>query len=154
MFFARVERWWQRHCWQVLAGFRLPLCRPLSLSPFSRRRRYDITNVLEGVGLLEKRSKNTIVWRGSGAAPGGSAARTAAAAVMRARLSELDDEGAALDAAVAALSHELLTLQSDPEHAPYAYVTRTDLRELALAEDATLLAVRCPEGTRLHFAGA
>jgi hypothetical protein len=30
-----------------------------------KRRIYDITNVLEGVGLLEKRSKNTVAWKGS-----------------------------------------------------------------------------------------
>lgn len=33
-----------------------------------KRRIYDITNVLEGVGLIEKRSKNMIVWRGAEAA--------------------------------------------------------------------------------------
>jgi len=30
-----------------------------------KRRIYDITNVLEGVGLIEKRSKNVIAWKGS-----------------------------------------------------------------------------------------
>jgi E2F/DP family winged-helix DNA-binding domain len=30
-----------------------------------KRRIYDITNVLEGVGMLEKRSKNTVAWKGS-----------------------------------------------------------------------------------------
>lgn len=30
-----------------------------------KRRLYDITNVLEGVGILEKRSKNTVAWKGS-----------------------------------------------------------------------------------------
>ena len=29
-----------------------------------KRRIYDITNVLEGVGLIEKRSKNVIAWKG------------------------------------------------------------------------------------------
>lgn len=28
-----------------------------------KRRIYDITNVLEGIGILEKRSKNNIQWR-------------------------------------------------------------------------------------------
>lgn len=28
-----------------------------------KRRIYDITNVLEGIGLIEKKSKNNIVWR-------------------------------------------------------------------------------------------
>ena len=30
-----------------------------------KRRIYDITNVLEGVGIIEKRSKNTVAWKGS-----------------------------------------------------------------------------------------
>ena len=31
-----------------------------------KRRIYDITNVLEGINLIEKQSKNIIVWKGSG----------------------------------------------------------------------------------------
>ena len=30
-----------------------------------KRRIYDITNVLEGIGLIEKQSKNNIVWKGT-----------------------------------------------------------------------------------------
>ncbi|KAJ1448861.1 E2F/DP family, winged-helix DNA-binding domain-containing protein, partial [Pelagophyceae sp. CCMP2097] len=30
----------------------------------AKRRIYDITNILEGVGLIEKRSKNNIAWKG------------------------------------------------------------------------------------------
>lgn len=33
------------------------------LSVKQKRRIYDITNVLEGIGLIEKRSKNIIQWR-------------------------------------------------------------------------------------------
>ena len=41
----------------------------VSLDPFrcrAQRRIYDITNVLEGINLIEKQSKNIIVWKGSG----------------------------------------------------------------------------------------
>ena len=31
-----------------------------------KRRVYDITNVLEGIGLIEKFSKNSIRWKGGG----------------------------------------------------------------------------------------
>jgi hypothetical protein len=31
-----------------------------------KRRIYDITNVLEGIGLIEKKSKNNIQWKGCG----------------------------------------------------------------------------------------
>jgi E2F/DP family winged-helix DNA-binding domain len=37
-----------------------------------KRRIYDITNVLEGVGLLEKRSKNTVAWKSSELVLGGA----------------------------------------------------------------------------------
>ena len=30
-----------------------------------KRRIYDITNVLEGIGLIEKRNKNCIKWKGA-----------------------------------------------------------------------------------------
>ena len=33
-----------------------------------KRRIYDITNVLEGIGLIEKKSKNNIQWKGNGPA--------------------------------------------------------------------------------------
>ena len=32
-----------------------------------KRRIYDITNVLEGIGLIDKKSKNNIQWKGTGA---------------------------------------------------------------------------------------
>lgn len=65
-----------------------------------KRRMYDITNVLEGVGLLDKRGKNTVVWRGMAGASD-STGRAALAAAYRKRLEELDEESLRLDAALA-----------------------------------------------------
>jgi hypothetical protein len=52
------------------------LCPPLlpSHPQVQKRRIYDITNVLEGIGLIEKRSKNNIQWKGSSAAADPAAA--------------------------------------------------------------------------------
>merc|ERR1711947_24697 len=36
-----------------------------TLNVRQKRRIYDITNVLEGIGLIEKRNKNCIQWRGA-----------------------------------------------------------------------------------------
>ena len=51
-----------------------------------KRRVYDITNVLEGIGLIEKMSKNKIKWWYDGAAArrrrGGAAARRGAAWIL------------------------------------------------------------------------
>ena len=46
---------------------------PIALQ-VQKRRIYDITNVLEGIGLIEKKSKNNIQWRGAAAGGGAAAA--------------------------------------------------------------------------------
>lgn len=38
-----------------------------TLAVRQKRRIYDITNVLEGIDLIEKKSKNSIQWKGVGA---------------------------------------------------------------------------------------
>ena len=38
-----------------------------------KRRIYDITNVLEGIGLIEKKSKNNIQWKAIGVSSSGEA---------------------------------------------------------------------------------
>ena len=44
---------------------------PAAAAQVQKRRIYDITNVLEGIGLIEKKSKNNVQWRPSmGGAPG------------------------------------------------------------------------------------
>lgn len=62
----------------MLNSFPPPLqrARPLlpRLSGVSQRRIYDITNVLEGIGLIHKTSKNHIQWKGAGGATAGGGA--------------------------------------------------------------------------------
>lgn len=43
----------------------LDLNHAASLLDVQKRRIYDITNVLEGIGLIEKKGKNNVRWRGS-----------------------------------------------------------------------------------------
>ena len=38
----------------------------LCCTQVQKRRIYDITNVLEGIGLIDKKSKNNIQWKGTG----------------------------------------------------------------------------------------
>lgn len=46
----------------------LTSCACPKLPQVQKRRIYDITNVLEGIGLIEKKSKNNIQWRGGASA--------------------------------------------------------------------------------------
>jgi hypothetical protein len=61
-----------------------------------KRRIYDITNVLEGVGLVEKRNKNVIAWRGSGCGSD-SAGGAGSNSNLRTLLRNIYDEDSFLD---------------------------------------------------------
>lgn len=67
-----------------------------------KRRIYDITNVLEGVGLIEKRSKNTVAWKGSEAILGASLDKDSKQkmAVLRKDIEGIFKEEAMLDQSI------------------------------------------------------
>ncbi|XP_046408273.1 transcription factor E2F4-like isoform X2 [Ischnura elegans] len=111
-----------------------------------KRRIYDITNVLEGIGLIEKKSKNSIQWKGAG--PGCNTQK------MADRLNLLKGEVAKLDELENLLDrHKQWALQSienvtdEVTNHPLAYVTHDDL--MGLFPDKTLLSVQAPKGTNL-----
>ena len=55
-----------------------------------KRRIYDITNVLEGIGLIEKKNKNCIQWRG--AVPGSNTQESVdRLAVLKDEIDRLED---------------------------------------------------------------
>jgi len=120
-----------------------------------KRRIYDITNVMEGIGLIEKQGKNHVCWRGGqqrtvlveeGEDPDEAAAAAAAQTAtqsssteiglqverLRQMASEMTEEEALLDETIGALMQEMHLLLSDREHSALAYVTQKDLRELAI----------------------
>lgn len=78
-----------------------------------KRRIYDITNVLEGVGLIEKRSKNVIAWRGAEQAAAGSGLDSASAGLseeleaVRKEVGTLYEEDATLDSWISLLKRSV-----------------------------------------------
>ncbi|XP_054926610.1 transcription factor E2F2-like isoform X2 [Dermacentor andersoni] len=111
-----------------------------------KRRIYDITNVLEGVGLIEKKSKNNIRWReGRGAATlNGSRQR-----VLQQEIDECIKMERELDELLEGAASDLrgLTEHVDRRH---AYVTYRDLRSINSLADQTVIAVKAPPETRLE----
>jgi len=117
------------------------------LEVHQKRRIYDITNVLEGVGLIEKKNKNCIMWKGGG--PG-----TNTQDVLD-RLSYLKSDVAMLEAKEAVLDrHKQFVMMSikniteDPDNYQRAYTWHEDL--CGCFEGDTLLAVQAPSGTQLE----
>ncbi|KAI0218361.1 Transcription factor E2F3 [Lamellibrachia satsuma] len=114
-----------------------------------KRRIYDITNVLEGINLIVKKSKNNIKWKGDGSGVTTdtgmtlSTARTDLLSDMQMKEDELDD-------LIKKCSLELRLLTEDTENSRLAYVTYQDIRGVRSFEDHTIIAIKAPAETRLE----
>ncbi|XP_029931107.1 transcription factor E2F5 isoform X2 [Myripristis murdjan] len=118
-----------------------------SLAVRQKRRIYDITNVLEGVGLIEKKNKNIIQWRGENAC---SQTQEVLEQVerLKAQISELDAQERELDNQKALLEDSIKHLSHDPIADTYKFVTHEDICSAFCGD--TLLAVVAPAGTQLE----
>ncbi|XP_072296910.1 transcription factor E2F5 [Eucyclogobius newberryi] len=112
-----------------------------------KRRIYDITNVLEGVGLIEKKNKNIIQWRGENC-------RTQTPEVveqmklLKCHVSELEEQEQELDRQKAWIEESIHQLNNDPSTSTYKFVTHEDICNAFRGD--TLLAVMAPAGTQLE----
>ncbi|KAI9565313.1 hypothetical protein GHT06_009103 [Daphnia sinensis] len=118
-----------------------------TLAVRQKRRIYDITNVLEGIGLIEKKSKNSIQWRGAG--PGCNTQE------IGEKLAQLRNEVASLDTLEKNLDQHKQWIQQsfrntseDSVNSRLAYITHDDL--CSSFEGDTLLAIRAPPHTHLE----
>ncbi|XP_053294383.1 transcription factor E2F5 [Pleuronectes platessa] len=118
-----------------------------SLAVKQKRRIYDITNVLEGVGLIEKKNKNIIQWRGENT---GSQTQEMLeqVKVLKSQISELEAQEKELDQQKAWLEENIKHLNHVPITSTYKFVTHEDVCR-AFSGD-TLLAVVAPAGTQLE----
>lgn len=78
-----------------------------------KRRIYDITNVLEGIGLIEKKSKNSIQWLGAG--PGCNTREiTDNLLALKEELVDLENKEMELDQHFAWAKQSILNIMEDP----------------------------------------
>lgn len=118
-----------------------------------KRRLYDITNVLEGVGYIQKKLKNSIqyvknrerdrcVHCGGASLNAGREAEEVQSLLRRER--DLDEQ-------LVRVNTELQVLANHEENINLAYVTYTDLKELEGSTPVSLFAIKTPPGTFLDF---
>lgn len=113
-----------------------------------KRRIYDITNVLEGIGLIEKRSKNNIYWKGSGVNCSEEAQGEIDA--LRADIARLDREEEVLETSCQTLTASVRQGGAAAEGAVGSYVTNSDIRNLPCFSRTTVIAIKAPAGTTLE----
>ncbi|XP_047243106.1 transcription factor E2F6 isoform X2 [Girardinichthys multiradiatus] len=110
-----------------------------------RRRVYDITNVLQGIQLIEKESVNRIKWIGSCPVSSYLGQNQALPEMTDLKLVE-----ETLDSLIRSCAQQLFDLTDDPENSALAYVTYEDLRRLKTFQEQTVMVVKAPEETKLE----
>lgn len=114
-----------------------------------KRRIYDITNVLEGVQLIRKKSKNNIQWL-VGDVFEGSAGGGEKACALRKELGDLERAERSLDELIHSSSAQLKQLTEYKDNQRLGYVTYQDIRSIASLRDQTVIAVKAPAETKLE----
>ncbi|KAK4432619.1 Transcription factor E2FA [Sesamum alatum] len=107
-----------------------------------KRRIYDITNVLEGIGLIEKKLKNRIHWK-----PGKV---DNDASLLQADIENLSMEERSLDERIRKMQEKLRELGEDENNHKWVFVTEDDIKNLPCFQNETLIAVKAPHGTTLE----
>ncbi|KAH0619554.1 hypothetical protein JD844_000273 [Phrynosoma platyrhinos] len=118
-----------------------------TLAVRQKRRIYDITNVLEGIGLIEKKSKNSIQWKGVG--PGCNTREIAHKLIeLKAEIEDLEQRERELEQQKMWVQQSIKNLAFPLTPGTLAYVTDEDLCKCFPGD--TLLAIRAPSGTQLE----
>lgn len=137
-----------------------------------KRRIYDITNVLEGIGLIEKKSKNSIQWKWvslcfrynaaislynadtlricvrRGAGPGCNTQEVGEKLTdLKEEISKLEDHEQLLDTHTRWIQQSIKNIENDIINRKYAYITYEDVKENFA--DQFVLTVQGPPDTEL-----
>ncbi|KAK4791040.1 hypothetical protein SAY86_031453 [Trapa natans] len=113
-----------------------------------KRRIYDITNVLEGIGLIEKELKNRIQWKGLDASMKGDTNESAGK--MIAEVDALTIEEHRLDQGIREMQERLRGLTEDEDNQRWLFITEDDIKGLPCFQNETLIAIKAPHGTTLE----
>ncbi|XP_067652100.1 transcription factor E2F5-like [Haliotis asinina] len=112
-----------------------------------KRRIYDITNVLEGIGLIEKKSKNSIQWKGAG--PGCNTREISDRLVtLQNDIDDLDRQERELDQHKLWVQQSIKNVTDEVTNTRLAFVTHEDTCKCFKGD--TLLAIQAPSGTQLE----
>ncbi|XP_051217042.1 transcription factor E2FA [Lolium perenne] len=112
-----------------------------------KRRIYDITNVLEGIGLIEKTLKNRIRWKGLNDS---GVELDNGLLALQTEVENLSLQEQALDERISDMRGKLRGLTEDENSQRWLYVTEDDIKGLPCFQNETLIAIKAPHGTTLE----
>ncbi|KAH6789755.1 E2F transcription factor 1 [Perilla frutescens var. frutescens] len=110
-----------------------------------KRRIYDITNVLEGIGLIEKKLKNRIQWKGADVLRPGKVDSD-----IQGEVENLNVEECKLDERIREMQEKLRGLSEVEDNEKWLFITEEDFKNLPCFQNETLIAIKAPHGTTLE----
>ncbi|NXY56165.1 E2F6 factor, partial [Callaeas wilsoni] len=115
-----------------------------------KRRVYDITNVLDGIHLIKKRSKNLIQWIGDNLDQ--VAGKAPEQQNLKDELSDLSAMEEALDELIKNCAHQIFELTDDKENAKYPFSSCITFNTCIQAfQEQIVIAIKAPEETKLEI---
>ncbi|XP_046744493.1 transcription factor E2F4-like isoform X1 [Diprion similis] len=112
-----------------------------------KRRIYDITNVLEGIGLIEKKSKNSIQWKGAG--PGCNTQEVGEKLTeLKDEIRKLEEHEQLLDTHTQWIQQSVKNIECDLTNKRYAYLTYEDVKKKF--QNEVVLGIQAPPDTLLN----
>ncbi|XP_037533004.1 transcription factor E2F3 [Nematolebias whitei] len=113
-----------------------------------KRRLYDITNVLEGIHLIKKKSKNNIQWMGCSLleVEGALSQRQ----ILSAEVSALGEEEQKLEQLIERCSIDMRHMSELQSNQRYAYISYQDIKQVDSLRDQTVIVVKAPTDTKLE----
>jgi hypothetical protein len=112
-----------------------------------KRRIYDITNVLEGIDMIEKRSKNNIKWKCGEVLTDADKVNMEK---LKVEVEKMVGDERELDQRIEKAFNNVRELTSNADCLKLAFVTNDDVRELQQFKDQIILAIKAPRGTRME----
>lgn len=120
-----------------------------------KRRIYDITNVLEGIGYIRKHAKNEISWINEDALYNSSLSNDSNDSFDRGEpttkqiqeYQSIEKENAKIDNRLNQIKNEFNLISNKQDFSDYGYVSFEDLKDLSTSEKIDLLAIKAPKGT-------
>ncbi|KAK0403170.1 hypothetical protein QR680_016760 [Steinernema hermaphroditum] len=104
-----------------------------------KRRLYDITNVLEGIDLIEKMGKNSIRWK--------SASDSSTDKELQEKKAEVEDlieQEETLDILIKDFGNLIKLASEDPTDKAYSYMRFSDFHTLPGMENQSIIAIKAP----------
>ena len=123
-----------------------------------KRRIYDITNVLQGIGYLQKSGKNEIIWTKTVKSKKNSKKKIEKLKksnnnynIQKSNIVQLEQENARLDEEIKNFRDEFNSIAKKSEFLKYGYVSMDDLRKISINNKKDLYIIKASKGTVMNI---